>query len=227
MRTKRKPPDPLGVLFGAYRRRLLALLLLRPEQRFYVREIERLTGIPAGSLHRELGLLTRAGLVERMEEGRQVLYRANRHCPVFEGLVNMLAQGPESGPSAKPTAPLSLPPASTRAVGARRDLSVSQVLRRLSASRRALAVLCGKYGIVRLSFFGSVTRDDFRPDSDVDVRLDFAPDRTPGMYEIVALKDELSQLFGGRSVDMLTNPVIRNPFRRRSIERDMLVAYAA
>ncbi len=224
-----KSPDPLGVLFGAYRRQLLALLMLRPEQRFYVREIERLTGIPAGSLHRELGLLTRAGLVERMEEGRQVLYRANRHCPVFEGLVNVLAQRPESGSFAKPAAPLprALPPASTRTVGARRDLSVSQVLRRLGASRRALAALCSKYGIVRLSFFGSVTRDDFRPDSDVDVRLDFAPDRTPGMYEIVALRDELSQLFGGRPVDMLTNPLIRNPFRRRSIERDMLVAYAA
>lgn len=106
-------------------------------------------------------------------------------------------------------------------------LNTSQVLQRLGVSHPELAMLCREYGIVRLSLFGSVTRDDFGPESDVDVRLEFAPDKTPGMYEIVALQDALSQLFGGRSVDMLTNPVIRNPFRRRAIERDTVVAYAA
>lgn len=106
-------------------------------------------------------------------------------------------------------------------------LNTSQVLQRLGVSRPELAMLCREYGIVRLSLFGSVTRDDFGPESDVDVRLEFAPDKTPGMYEIVALQDALSRLFGGRSVDMLTNPVIRNPFRRRAIERDTVVAYAA
>lgn len=80
------PKSPAEVLFGAYHRRILALLLLRPEQSFYVREIARLTGVPAGSLHRELKLLAESGLLLREPAGNQVLYRANRECPVFTEL---------------------------------------------------------------------------------------------------------------------------------------------
>lgn len=78
--------SPAEVLFGAYRRRILALLLLRPEQSFYVREIARLAEVPAGSLHRELKLLAESGLLLREPAGNQVLYRANRDCPVFPEL---------------------------------------------------------------------------------------------------------------------------------------------
>jgi predicted nucleotidyltransferase len=80
------PKSLAEVLFGAYRRRILALLLLRPEQSFYVREIARLAGVPAGSLHRELKLLAESGLLLREPAGNQVLYRANRDCPVFAEL---------------------------------------------------------------------------------------------------------------------------------------------
>lgn len=80
------PKSPAEVLFGAYHRRILALLLLRPEQSFYVREIARLAGVPAGSLHRELKLLAESGLLLREPAGNQVLYRANRDCPVFSEL---------------------------------------------------------------------------------------------------------------------------------------------
>ena len=54
MRANHKPPQLVDVLFGADRREILGLLLLRPDESFYVREIARLTGVPAGSLHREL-----------------------------------------------------------------------------------------------------------------------------------------------------------------------------
>lgn len=80
------PKSPAEVLFGAYHRRILALLLLRPEQSFYVREIARLAGVPAGSLHRELKLLAESGLLLRESAGNQVLYHANRDCPVFSEL---------------------------------------------------------------------------------------------------------------------------------------------
>lgn len=76
--------QPAEVLFGTYRRQALALLLMRPEERFHVREIARLTGIPAGSLHRELKLLTEAELLVRQSVGRQVFYQANRQSPIFE-----------------------------------------------------------------------------------------------------------------------------------------------
>jgi predicted nucleotidyltransferase len=77
---------PAEILFGAYRRQVLALLLLRPDERFHVREIARLTGIPAGSLHRELKLLAEAELLMRQSVGRQVYYQANRQSLIFEEL---------------------------------------------------------------------------------------------------------------------------------------------
>lgn len=80
---------PAEILFGAYRRQALALLLLRPEERFHVREIARLTGIPAGSLHRELKLLAEAELLGRQSVGRQVYYQANRQSPIFEELAGI------------------------------------------------------------------------------------------------------------------------------------------
>jgi len=76
-------------LFSDYRRRVLALLLLRPEEHFHVREISRLTGVPAGSLHRELKLLADAGLLSRHAAGNQVRYQADRDCPIFNELAGI------------------------------------------------------------------------------------------------------------------------------------------
>ena len=91
MRAKRADARPplVELLFGAYRRRILALLLLHPDQTFYVREIARLTGVPAGSLHRELTALAAAGLLTRSSAGNQVRYQADRACPVFEELAGI------------------------------------------------------------------------------------------------------------------------------------------
>jgi predicted nucleotidyltransferase len=77
------------ILFGAYRRQILALLLLRPDESFYVREIGRLTGVPAGSLHRELKLLCDAGLLVRSVAGNQVRYQVDRACPIQEELASI------------------------------------------------------------------------------------------------------------------------------------------
>lgn len=77
------------ILFGTYRRRVLALLLLRPDETFYVREISRLTGIPAGSLHRELKTLSQGGFLVRESLGNQVRYRANRDFPIYEELASI------------------------------------------------------------------------------------------------------------------------------------------
>ena len=79
-------PDLAYLLFGVYRYRVLSLLLLRPGDRFHVRMISRLTGIPAGSLHRELRQLAGAGLLLAERIGNQVHYSANRDSPVFREL---------------------------------------------------------------------------------------------------------------------------------------------
>lgn len=91
MRAKALPQAPqlVEILFGAYRRQILALLLLRPDESFYVREIGRLTGVPAGSLHRELKLLSEAGLLLRSAAGNQVRYQADRACPIGEELAGI------------------------------------------------------------------------------------------------------------------------------------------
>jgi len=90
MRSKRSvQPQLVEILFGAYRRQILALLLLRPDETFYVREIARLTGVPAGSLHRELKLLTNSGLLHRTTVGNQVRYQAHRECPIYEELAGI------------------------------------------------------------------------------------------------------------------------------------------
>ena len=85
----RDASEPVELLFGAYRRRVLSLLLLRPDESFYVREIGRLTGVSAGSLHRELKALTQAGLLVRAASGNQVRYQANRDCAIFQELAGI------------------------------------------------------------------------------------------------------------------------------------------
>ena len=81
--------QPIDFLFSPYRRQVLALLLLRPDERFHVRELERLTGISAGSLHRELRAMSEAGLLIREHQGNQVLYQADRSCSIFEELASI------------------------------------------------------------------------------------------------------------------------------------------
>ena len=81
--------QPIDFLFSPYRRQVLALLLLRPDERFHVRELERLSGISAGSLHRELKAMSEAGLLIREHQGNQVLYQADRSCSIFEELASI------------------------------------------------------------------------------------------------------------------------------------------
>ncbi len=88
-----------------------------------------------------------------------------------------------------------------------------------------LADLCRRYHIRRLSLFGSVLRDDFGPDSDVDVLVEFEPGRTPGLG-IVDIEDELSGLFGGRRVDLVTEKSLHRLIRSRVLE-SVQVQYVA
>src|SRR5258706_15201737 len=89
-----RAPQLVEVLFGAYRRQILALLLLRPDETFYVREIARLTGVPAGSLHRELKLLTNAGLLLRTAAANQIRHQVAPDCPIYEELAGALVEPP-------------------------------------------------------------------------------------------------------------------------------------
>ncbi|MBI5447927.1 MAG: nucleotidyltransferase domain-containing protein [Gammaproteobacteria bacterium] len=80
----------ISILFSEYRRRVLGLLLLHPENRYHVREIARLTGTTPGTLHRELSKLAEAQVLIREISGNQVCYQANRHFPIFYELASIL-----------------------------------------------------------------------------------------------------------------------------------------
>lgn len=77
-------------LLGQTRSAVLSALLLHPEASLHVRELARLTGTHAGSLHRELRALAELGLLVRQEIGRQVHYRANTESPIFAELTGLL-----------------------------------------------------------------------------------------------------------------------------------------
>ena len=82
--------SPARLLMGDYHLRLLSLLLLRPSEDFHLREIERLTGVPAGPASRELSRFVASGIVTRRRAGNQVRYQADRTCVVFEELASIL-----------------------------------------------------------------------------------------------------------------------------------------
>lgn len=79
-----------SLLFTDYRRRVLGLLLLHADQRYYLREIARLTGTAPGTLTRELGKLVEAGVLAVEKVGNQAHYSANRDCPIFSELAGIL-----------------------------------------------------------------------------------------------------------------------------------------
>lgn len=86
-------PDALSAaLFGKSMRAILAQLYGRPDRRCYVREIARAAGLSPSSLQRDLVALQRAGIIERSEDGRQVYYRADPRCPIFEELKGIAAK---------------------------------------------------------------------------------------------------------------------------------------
>ncbi|HEY8667612.1 MAG TPA: nucleotidyltransferase family protein [Tepidisphaeraceae bacterium] len=90
-----------------------------------------------------------------------------------------------------------------------------------------IEAFCHKWKIKEFSLFGSILRGDFRADSDVDVLVTFAPGGGQTFENFLELRDELSQIFGGREVDLVEKRLLRNPFRRHEILTTREVVYAA
>lgn len=87
---------------------------------------------------------------------------------------------------------------------------------RITVSRTEIDEFCRRNHIRRLSFFGSVLRDDFRPESDIDLLVDFEPGRVPGYFTLSAMERELSELLG-RKVDLRTPGEISDYYRDRVV----------
>lgn len=92
-----------------------------------------------------------------------------------------------------------------------------------------IAAFCRRWQITELALFGSVLRDDFRPDSDIDVLVTFAPDHEWSLFDLVRMQDELQELFG-RPVDLVERSDVeqsKNYIRRRHILSTLEPVYVA
>lgn len=105
---------------------------------------------------------------------------------------------------------------------------MQRVHNNLTYDHEAVINFCQQWRVVELSLFGSVLRDDFRPDSDVDVLVVFE-DGAPWTYwDWGAMSDQLSAIFG-RPVDLVEKRSVRNPYRRKHIlsNRQVIHRHAA
>jgi len=97
---------------------------------------------------------------------------------------------------------------------------------RIPVSKRNIAAFCRRWKISEFSLFGSILRDDFRPDSDVDVLVSFHEQAGWSLWDLVEMQEELEKMFG-RNVDLVEKEALRNPYRRHSILNGREIFYAA
>jgi hypothetical protein len=104
---------------------------------------------------------------------------------------------------------------------------MQQLYDRLHTSPETLAHLCQQHQIIELALFGSVLRDDFRSDSDIDILVTFVPDARISLLDLVEIQAQLSELFN-RSVDLIEKSTIEtspNWIRRQEILSSATVIY--
>ena len=85
--------------------------------------------------------------------------------------------------------------------------------KRIFPDTRALAALCRRRHIRRLALFGSTLKGTDRADSDIDLLVEFEPDQEPGLLRLARIQSELSELLGGRPVDLRTAQDLSPYFR--------------
>jgi predicted nucleotidyltransferase len=207
-----KPQALSDALFSKAQRRVLGLLFGHAERSFYANEIVRAARAGVGAVQRELEGLAAAGLVTVSRLGNQKHYQANRASPIFDELRSIVAK-------VLPAAPVLQQPRAEYAVGARGP--------RLRIPKKAIAALCRKYGVRKLSVFGSAARGAMTPESDVDLMLEFDPASKTSLWDYPAMQEEFSALFDHRRVEFASPEILRNPFRRKTILPDLKTLYEA
>ncbi len=90
-----------------------------------------------------------------------------------------------------------------------------------------IRTFCKNWKVRELSLFGSVLRDDFRADSDIDVLVSLEPGQKMTLESFLDMRDELSSMFGGREIDLVQKRLLKNPYRRYEILTTREVVYAA
>jgi hypothetical protein len=96
----------------------------------------------------------------------------------------------------------------------------------IEIDKEKIVAFCSKWKVKEFALFGSVLREDFRPDSDIDVLVSFSEDADWSLYDWVDMIDDLKAIFG-QEVDLVEKDTLRNPFRRRHIMNNKEIIYAA
>jgi hypothetical protein len=108
------------------------------------------------------------------------------------------------------------------------ELAGRRNVNNIELSMEQIQEFCDRWHICEFALFGSVLRDDFHPDSDIDVLVSFSPDAKRGLTETLQMKDELQAIFG-RKVDFIVKAAIErseNWLRRKNILESAQVIYA-
>jgi predicted nucleotidyltransferase len=203
-------------LFSKTQQKVLGLLYGRPDETFYLNEIVRLAGVGKGTVNRELDKMLAAGLVTVSRVGNQNHYQANAQCPIYDELLSIVRKTIEAGDKRN---------RGRQAMQRNRDTLV--IGGKIEISRSDLQEVAKRFHIRRLYLFGSAARGELRPDSDIDLLIEFESNAAPSMGGMVEIQDAFAQLFHGRKVDVATPSILNNPYRKRAIEKDMEELYAA
>lgn len=209
-------------LFTKTQRRVLGLLFGDPDRSYYANEIVRYAGAGTGTVMRELARLSAVHLITVRKVGNQKHYQANNDAPIFDEL-RLIAQKTlvnRRGSTSVVSAPTdSRPRTKTRATIHKRGV--------LQIPQKRLERLCRHFHIRKLALFGSAARGEMKPGSDVDLMVEFEPGRAPSLWDAPKLNEAFSALFGNRAVDIVPPEILRNPYRRKTIQRDLKLLYEA
>lgn len=91
--------------------------------------------------------------------------------------------------------------------------------------REAIADICRRYRVRKLSLFGSLASGTARPESDVDLLVEFIPGQAPTGFELVHMRDELQEVFQGRKIDLAFPSILQNAWRRSAIEPQLQTVF--
>jgi hypothetical protein len=92
--------------------------------------------------------------------------------------------------------------------------------------KEEIEALCRRHGVLSLALFGSAARGELKPESDVDLLIEFKTGARVGLFELQDIQSEFAAIFG-RPVDLASSAILRNPYRRRAILRDLRPIYGA
>jgi len=179
-----------SLLFKDYRRRVLELLLLHADKSFHVREIARLTGTVAGTLHKELAKLAVAGVLLKKASGNQVRYRANHDCLIFEELKQIIEKTSEN---------------KSGHGKAKMDDIVEKY-------RQQILTLAKKNGVRNVRVFGSMARNEAKPDSDLDLLVELEEGKSG--FALGGFLHDVSNLVH-RKVDVVTEKSLHPSLREK------------